>query len=408
MCLIMTGTANAVRQALINTPGLAGDIYRSNSDGIGAMYANKRGLKVAKLIPKKAADVAKFIMALPDDDRQLALHWRMRTHGHVTLDNCHPYPITPKAAMMHNGVLSIGNARDATRSDTYHFIEEYLREAVEKYAPLVHDEGFLSMVGDFIGGSNRFVFMTADGQMSIVNKDTGIEHGGIWFSNTYAWSPEILIPGYKPRWVYTPNASRHWSEDDEEEYDSWQKRHNTHNYRALTHHSTSNVTPITPVTPTIQVGGGTEDRPGYWSDSTQDLFLAAVQSYDYDEIEWMLARWPYSAMESVTRHPTLSAYRLPPEPGTEYTPDEERVIELFERCALKDLADEARSRPKHVSRVMTQRLYWYEHTDRDAEDVADSEDDGDTKPLTGDLQFPANDSFDDAEVPEHAYKQLEG
>ena len=39
MCLLVTGKSNAIRAAFLNTPGLIEDVYASNSDGLGIMYA---------------------------------------------------------------------------------------------------------------------------------------------------------------------------------------------------------------------------------------------------------------------------------------------------------------------------------------------------------------------------------
>jgi hypothetical protein len=144
-----------------------------------------------------------MVAALPNDGRMVACHWRMRTHGNIDLDNCHPYPVNTTTALMHNGILHTGNKADTTKSDTHHFIKDYLTGVGDN---ALHDPGMLKMLGDFIEG-NRFAIMSADGRLSVVNKDQGVESHGLWFSNTYAWEPEILMPEYgrrKARGVYYP------------------------------------------------------------------------------------------------------------------------------------------------------------------------------------------------------------
>jgi len=197
MCLIITGTSAKIRSTLLDTHALISDIYTSNPDGIGIMYATTKGLKVVKVLPKSLADATQFITKLPNDDRELAIHFRWTTHGHTDMTNCHPYDVIPGyVAMMHNGVLHTGNAADKSKSDTWHFIHDYLASPVAEHPALVHNEKFLDMVAEFIG-DNRFVFMDGDGKMSHVNYDQGIEHDGLWFSNTYAWRPSRLIPSYQ-------------------------------------------------------------------------------------------------------------------------------------------------------------------------------------------------------------------
>jgi hypothetical protein len=172
------------------------------------MYSTTKGLKVTKVLPKSLADATQFISKLPNDDRELAIHFRWTTHGHTNMENCHPYDVIKGyVGMMHNGVLHTGNAADKAKSDTWHFINDYLASPVADHPPLVHNEKFLDMIAEFIG-DNRFVFMDGEGKMSHVNKDQGVEHDDLWFSNTYAWRPSRLIPHYQSSYKY---ASRYAS-----------------------------------------------------------------------------------------------------------------------------------------------------------------------------------------------------
>jgi len=199
MCLIITGTSAKVRSTLLETPKLLGEIYASNKDGVGMMYVTKDGLRVRKALPKTLDDVVTFIQKMPIDDRNMALHFRQRTHGDISIAQCHPYPVAEGIAMMHNGILHTDNHSDKTKSDTWHFVKDYLTSLS---ADALHDAGFQSMMGEFID-SNRFVIMSADGRMTITNKEQGIEHDGLWFANTYAWNPETLIPTYKPKYSFS-------------------------------------------------------------------------------------------------------------------------------------------------------------------------------------------------------------
>lgn len=224
MCLIITGQSSKVRSTLLDTTGMLSEIYSINPDGIGVMYSTSKGLKVVKTLPKNVNDAHAFIKKLPTDAREIALHFRWTTHGDTDMLNCHPYDVvTGYVAMMHNGVLHTGNAADKTKSDTWHFINDYLKEAVHDAPNLIHTKGFLTMLADFIG-DNRFVFMDGEGRMSHVNYDQGIEHDGLWFSNTYAWKPATLIPHY---YTNTKHAYARYNSaydnylDDEYEMDTW-------------------------------------------------------------------------------------------------------------------------------------------------------------------------------------------
>ena len=223
MCLIITGKSSSIRSTLLNTHGMLADIFTSNPDGIGIMYGTAKGLKVIKTLPKSLADATAFIQRLPVDERELAIHFRWTTHGNTDMTNCHPYDVIPGyVSMMHNGVLHTGNKADTTKSDTWHFIKDFIASPVTEHPPLIHNQSYLDMLAECIG-DNRFVFMDGDGNMSHVNYDQGIEHEGLWFSNTYAWSPAKLIPNYYKASVYSKRYSM-YNEDYEDYVDynnSW-------------------------------------------------------------------------------------------------------------------------------------------------------------------------------------------
>lgn len=224
MCLIITGKSSKVRSTLLDTHGLLSDIFTANPDGIGFMYGSAKGLKVTKTLPKNLGDATAFIQRLPQDDREIAIHFRWTTHGKTDMLNCHPYDVIPGfIAMMHNGVLHTGNAADKSKSDTWHFIKDYLHSAVSSAPDLVYDTGFVSMLEEFIG-NNRFVFMNGEGRMQHVNFDQGVEHDDMWFSNTYAWTPSRLIPSYKSTtalksYKYTSAYGSYMDDEYDEMYD---------------------------------------------------------------------------------------------------------------------------------------------------------------------------------------------
>jgi hypothetical protein len=226
MCLIIVGKADKLKSTLLNTNGMLEDIYRSNPDGIGIMYASRRGLRIFKRLPKTVAQARHFLARMPGDERNLAVHFRWTTHGNTDKLNCHPYTVVEgECALMHNGVLHTGNNNDRSKSDTWHFIKDYLEGAVKLAPQIVHDAGFKALVKDYIRMSNRFVFMTRDGTMSIINSKEGIEHDGLWFSNTYAWRPAVLIPNHNSGYNYRSRGGYggvYGYGDDEYGYGSYQ------------------------------------------------------------------------------------------------------------------------------------------------------------------------------------------
>jgi len=285
MCLIITGKSSQVRATLLNTKGMLKDIYTSNSDGIGFMYGTKDGLKVIKHLPKSQADAEACIKRMPNDDREIAIHFRMTTHGDTDLTNCHPYDVIPGyVAMMHNGVLHTGNKADTSKSDTWHFIKDYLASPVAEHPDLIFNDSFLTMVADYID-NNRFVFMNGEGRMSHVNFEQGVEHDGMWFSNTYAWKPAALIPNY-----YT-GVSKGWKYKN---YAAWDDAEYDYDYDY-----TGTIKPMGYKSNTLALPRAHDanyDEGAYeWKDSDSagmDVIVKAVVDVDVDTVSRMLNEYP--------------------------------------------------------------------------------------------------------------------
>lgn len=163
------------------------DFYDNNSDGFGAFWGD--GDKVHVL--KHVGSVEDIITLYNDHckGKECVIHFRMKTHGDIDYENCHPYHITDNLWLAHNGVLSTGNLADTTKSDTWHYIRNYLRPMVEKYGEdSLFDPQIQAFLASHIGTGNKFGIVHADGRIAVINRSQGVEHFGAWLSNTYAWS----------------------------------------------------------------------------------------------------------------------------------------------------------------------------------------------------------------------------
>ena len=333
MCLIITGKSNKIRATLTKTHGLLGDIFASNPDGIGIMYATTKGLKIVKTLPKNYADAFAFISKLPDDDRELAIHFRWTTHGNTDMDNCHPYNVVNGyVAMMHNGVLHTGNKADITKSDTWHFIKDYLSDAVHEHPALIHNAGYLTMVAEFIG-DNRFVFMDGDGRMSHVNYDQGVEHDGMWFSNTYAWVPSRLIPNYykstkKSYKSYYPSmySDAYYDETYDDEMNTW--------------NSSFNIKPKTTALSVVPeyMHDDLLDRPDL-PEPTIEALSMALENCDVDELADMIDFYPNDTLARLFKwfKPEVNKY-YKQDQFTSKENDIARMIQANDVGALLDMA----------------------------------------------------------------------
>jgi hypothetical protein len=169
------------------------DFYTRNRDGYGFMYSEGGKL----YIHKSLGDVERFVAAFKlRMDKELLVHLRMRTHGDIDLENCHPYEtLTPVEGgplgavwMMHNGVLSHGNTADRTKSDTWHYIRNTMQPLLRRDPMLLLEPEFQRLVKADIGSGNKFTFMTSRGDVVIINREAGSMYEQAWMSNSYAWN----------------------------------------------------------------------------------------------------------------------------------------------------------------------------------------------------------------------------
>ena len=128
MCLLVVQPASAPSL----TQEWLEDFYSSNADGVGIMRSVDGELLIEKILPKNAQEFVDFYTN-HIDGYDCAFHLRMKTHGNIDMENCHPYEVFNSAEhgldvwLMHNGILGTGNAGDVTKSDTWHYIRDYLR-----------------------------------------------------------------------------------------------------------------------------------------------------------------------------------------------------------------------------------------------------------------------------------------
>lgn len=202
MCILIKHPANTVF-----TDELLLDFYQHNPDGFGAVYAEDGKLVVIKTLGKP--DEIKAIYQETLKGRECIIHYRMKTHGDIDMDNCHPYRVTDDIWMAHNGILSTGNANDKTKSDTWHFIRNVLRPALTANPNLILDPEYQNFLGSMIGNSNKFGFVRSDGEIVIINEQAGVEFVNAWLSNTYAWTPSKF--GFRSSYQNQPGYTNMYS-----------------------------------------------------------------------------------------------------------------------------------------------------------------------------------------------------
>jgi hypothetical protein len=186
-----------------------------NEDGHGfAIVAGRRhdqlivehGLNAEALIDAFAAARARH------PEGPALFHSRFSTHGTVTLDNCHPFPLggDQRTVLAHNGILPrvVQPARKDPRSDT--------RIAAEQFIPAfgnLRTRRTRLALQRWMTKDNKMVILTIDRRFKqrsyLLNEQSGTWDGGIWYSND----------GYLP--MPANQSSAAWPAPDESWDESW-------------------------------------------------------------------------------------------------------------------------------------------------------------------------------------------
>jgi hypothetical protein len=284
MCLLITQPAGTT----FDYNFLSG-VYSKNKDGIGVMYAENGKVHVTKHLPKTDAEALDFYNQ-HINGKECAVHYRMQTHGDIDLLNCHPYQVISadeghEMWLMHNGILHTDNHKDKSKSDTWHYIEDFLRPMLLKNPEFFMTEAFKTIIGEHIGSGNKFVLLDYLGNMVTINDDQGVDYNGAWLSNTYAWN--AIGQPYKSRRVYptytapaytsTYTRSSVWDDD----YYDWYKE------------PVGKVsTPKTAKRPTSTWYKPMDD----WTDALFDYLDANFMPDTVDLFSWKLAEDYYKAV----------------------------------------------------------------------------------------------------------------
>lgn len=278
MCLMIQHSKTTVL-----SEDLIHDIYRKNSDGFGVMWGDGEKVHVLKLL-----GTAKEITDLYNEHilgKDCVIHFRMMTHGDIDYDNCHPYMITENLWMAHNGILSTGNDADVSKSDTWHYIRDFLRPLIAKYGEeILFDPIMQQYIEEHIGSGNKFGIVHKDGRVAILNRKSGVEHMDAWFSNTYAWSPEKF--GYHMGYKYTSYSKSAYSSRYAGMgwYDDWDDGFTP----VTTKGSSALVSPI--------------NEPFYEGVEDEDVRLITEKAYNcYNKGMPNLRNWVYQAPEKAKK-----------------------------------------------------------------------------------------------------------
>jgi hypothetical protein len=166
--------------------------FKSNPDGAGFVYLDNDEL----VTQKGFFTFDSFMEAYqPHENKQALIHFRIKTHGALNEENCHPFTVNEDISFIHNGIIqAVPNHAD--KSDTIIFNETVLQPLVTKYGDsILADPVIQTLLKDYIGYSKLAFINKKTKEFSFINKQMGNVTDGIWFSNL-SWQPYVA-PVYK-------------------------------------------------------------------------------------------------------------------------------------------------------------------------------------------------------------------
>lgn len=159
----------------------ARNCFLANRDGAGFAWTD--GDKV--YVKKGYFSFRKFWNDFREvQDYPCLVHFRIKTHGPVNAENCHPFFVADDLALIHNGTLRCVTSTSG-HSDTAVFADKVMAPLVDSYGLSVLEHPvMLPMLENVIGSGNKVAFLNRDGEFTILNESCGNWAEGIWWSNS--------------------------------------------------------------------------------------------------------------------------------------------------------------------------------------------------------------------------------
>jgi len=159
--------------------------YDANPDGWGIMWFDTA--KGKPMFMKNTSKFNKFKKAYEHAEAtgaRLLIHFRIRTEGSISQDNCHPFALSDGTLLMHNGVINISPITKHW-SDTRQFADVLSNRVLNRRPGILAVKEVLKTVEASIG-YNRLAFMLPDGTVAQTGTWTERSYGeysGCKFSN---------------------------------------------------------------------------------------------------------------------------------------------------------------------------------------------------------------------------------
>jgi predicted glutamine amidotransferase len=172
MCIAIYNNNDLLTKRTLN------NCWTANDDGAGMLWVQDGQLQTFKELKSFKAYWKKY-REVREITNKVVLHFRIRTHGHVNVNNIHPFVVDETVGFVHNGIITEFSDYTSPYSDTWHF-NEFLKTLPKNF---IKSEGCVELITNYIGSYNKLIFLGSDNEVTIVNEHVGMWDGESWFSN---------------------------------------------------------------------------------------------------------------------------------------------------------------------------------------------------------------------------------
>ena len=191
MCILV------IKPAGIKLPAknIIQNCYDNNPDGCGMMWVKNGQV----MIDKGLYDFETFYSKLLEhEEENLVFHCRIKTHGEISQENCHPFKITDEFALAHNGVLSVKCYEGKTDSESFgiDYMSHLTKEDLSNYK-------IWKILNEIVThNGSKVAVLTNDDKIIVFNKEGFIKENDVYFSNgsfKYCRSYYSVQPYYRKK-----------------------------------------------------------------------------------------------------------------------------------------------------------------------------------------------------------------
>jgi predicted glutamine amidotransferase len=180
--------------------------WDNNNQGAGFAYVANKQIKVIKELTsfkrfwrlfQKHREIA------IEEESPMLIHFRIASHGSVSINNIHPFFVNKNLVMAHNGILPI--KEDGKKSDTRTFCDQVLKQLPSGFEKV---NAYTFLIEGWMGKGSKIAFLNTKKEVVFLNESAWENEPKLKtkFSNrsfSYKFSRAVTTPTYKGPTIYS-------------------------------------------------------------------------------------------------------------------------------------------------------------------------------------------------------------